>query len=59
VKNACVKEIRTALERDSYFFREAMHCHSLNLDDANLASMHPVVAELVMNLRKADAQRCK
>jgi hypothetical protein len=50
-------EIRTKAALESYFYREALHCHSLNLDDANLFSMHPKVTGLVLKLREIDREK--
>lgn len=54
--HARVRELRTKADVESYFYREALHCHSLNLDDANLFSMHPKVTALVLQLREIDRE---
>jgi hypothetical protein len=43
-------------DMESWAYHEALNVHRMNLDDANLFSMHPKVIELVLKLREIDKE---
>ena len=48
----CVLELKTPLDLECHFYREALIALECNYDEANLASMHPKVQELVRKLKE-------